>query len=132
MKVVRHWFVREVVDAPSLEVFKVRLDMTLSNLIQVSLSLPKADGLDKMTFKGLLQTKPFYDTVMEIKVGEITGRLLLAGISDFAQLCFRLQQGIPEGSQEITPADNSHPEMGAKDNPSTSIVLTNKVQSHRV
>ncbi|KFM05067.1 hypothetical protein AS27_03675, partial [Aptenodytes forsteri] len=35
MRVVRHWhrLPREVVDAPSLEAFKVRLDRALSNLI---------------------------------------------------------------------------------------------------
>ncbi|KFQ85855.1 hypothetical protein N337_07117, partial [Phoenicopterus ruber ruber] len=35
MRVVKHWnrLPREVVDAPSLEVFKARLDMALSNLI---------------------------------------------------------------------------------------------------
>ncbi|KFW10891.1 hypothetical protein N327_02586, partial [Fulmarus glacialis] len=35
MRVVKHWnrFPREVVDAPSLETFKVRLDGALSNLI---------------------------------------------------------------------------------------------------
>ncbi|KFW62889.1 hypothetical protein AS28_02565, partial [Pygoscelis adeliae] len=35
MRVVRHWnrLPREVVDAPSLEVFKARLDKALSNLV---------------------------------------------------------------------------------------------------
>ena len=36
MRVVRHWnrLPREVVDAPSLEVFKARLGRALSNLIK--------------------------------------------------------------------------------------------------
>ncbi|KGL97742.1 hypothetical protein N301_06851, partial [Charadrius vociferus] len=35
LRVVRHWnrLPREVVDAPSLEVFKARLDGALSNLV---------------------------------------------------------------------------------------------------
>ncbi|KFP08683.1 hypothetical protein N300_02571, partial [Calypte anna] len=35
LRVVRHWnrFPREVMDAPSLEVFKARLDGALSNLV---------------------------------------------------------------------------------------------------
>ncbi|KFP11201.1 hypothetical protein Z169_07422, partial [Egretta garzetta] len=35
MRVVKHWnrFPREVVEAPSLETFKARLDVALSNLI---------------------------------------------------------------------------------------------------
>ncbi|KFO55213.1 hypothetical protein N302_15057, partial [Corvus brachyrhynchos] len=35
LRVVRHWnrLPREIVDAPSLEVFKARLDAALSNLV---------------------------------------------------------------------------------------------------
>jgi len=41
MRVVKHWprLLREVVDAPSLETFKARLDGTVSNLIRLKLSL---------------------------------------------------------------------------------------------
>ena len=48
MRVVRHWsrLPREVVYAPSLEVFKVRLDRALSNLLQQKLSLSMAGELD--------------------------------------------------------------------------------------
>jgi len=46
VKVVKHWnrLPREVVDAPSLETFKVRLDRALSNLIQLKMFLPIAGG----------------------------------------------------------------------------------------
>ena len=47
-----HKLPREMVDAPSLETFKARLDGALSNLSQVKMSLPVAGGLDEMTFKG--------------------------------------------------------------------------------
>jgi len=41
VRVVRHWnrFPREVVEAPSLETFKARLDRALSNLISWKVSL---------------------------------------------------------------------------------------------
>jgi len=48
VRVVRHWprLPREVVDAPSLETFKARLDGALSNLIELKMSLLTAGGLD--------------------------------------------------------------------------------------
>ncbi|PKU47329.1 hypothetical protein llap_2354 [Limosa lapponica baueri] len=48
LRVVRHWnrLPREVVDAPSLEVFTARLDGALSNLVQWEVSLPMAGGLE--------------------------------------------------------------------------------------
>jgi len=44
--VVRHWnrLPREVVDAPSLEVCKARLDGAVSNLVWRKVSLPIAGG----------------------------------------------------------------------------------------
>ena len=48
VRVVRHWnrLPREVVDAPSLEVFKARLDGALSKLVWWKVSLPMAGGLE--------------------------------------------------------------------------------------
>ena len=45
---VRHWnrLPREVVDAPSLEVLKTKLDEALSNLIWWVVSLPVAGELE--------------------------------------------------------------------------------------
>jgi len=48
MRVLKHWhgLPREVVDAPSLETFKARLDRALSNLIWLKTSLLISGGLD--------------------------------------------------------------------------------------
>jgi len=48
VRVVRHWhrLPREAVAAPSLAVFKARLDGTLSNLVWWKVSLPTAGGLE--------------------------------------------------------------------------------------
>jgi len=48
MRVVRHWnrLPREAVAAPSLEIFKARLDGALSNLVWWKVSLPMAGELE--------------------------------------------------------------------------------------
>jgi len=48
MRVVKHWntLPREVVDAPTLETFKARLDGAFSNLVWLKMSLLTAGGLD--------------------------------------------------------------------------------------
>jgi len=48
VRVVKPWprLPGEVVDAPSPETFKARLDGALSNLIQLNMSLVLAGGLD--------------------------------------------------------------------------------------
>jgi len=48
VRVVKYWhrLPTAVVDAPSLETFKVRLVGALSNLIQLEVSLLTAEGLD--------------------------------------------------------------------------------------
>jgi len=48
LRLVKPWhrLPREVVDAPSLEKFKVRLDRALSNLIQLKMTLLTAGGLE--------------------------------------------------------------------------------------
>jgi len=48
MRVVKHWhrLPRALVDAPSLEVFKARLDGALSNLVWWKMPLLMAEGLE--------------------------------------------------------------------------------------
>ncbi|KAK4826836.1 LOW QUALITY PROTEIN: hypothetical protein QYF61_011644, partial [Mycteria americana] len=56
LRVVKPWprLPREVVDAPSLETFKVRLDGALSNLLELKMSLPTAGHWTRQPLK----TKP--------------------------------------------------------------------------
>lgn len=53
--VFRHWFARDVVVAPSLEAFRMRLNQALGNLIEQRMPLFIAGVLNKMTFKSLFQ-----------------------------------------------------------------------------
>lgn len=43
---------KDAADVPSLETFKVRLDVALSNQIQPNISLLTTEQLDRITFKG--------------------------------------------------------------------------------
>jgi len=65
-RVVKPWprLPREVVDAPSLETFKARLDGALSSLVWQKVSLLTAAGLGLMTSKGPSQPKAFCDSVI--------------------------------------------------------------------
>ena len=47
-RVVRHWhrLPREAVDAPTLEVFKTRVDGAFGNLVWWEVSLPMAGGFE--------------------------------------------------------------------------------------
>jgi len=66
MSVVKHWhrLHREVVDAPSLETFKARLDGALSNLVWLKMSLLTAGGLCWMASEGPVQPKAFCGSVI--------------------------------------------------------------------
>ena len=63
-RVVTHWngLPKEVVDAPSLEAFKARLDEALGSLVQWLANLPVAGGLKLDDCYGHFQLRPFYDS----------------------------------------------------------------------
>ena len=52
---------KEVVDAPSLEAFKARLDVALGSLLSWLVTLPTAVGLKLDDLCGPFQPRPFYD-----------------------------------------------------------------------
>jgi len=66
MRVVKHWhrLSREAVAAPSLEVFKARLDGALSNMVWWKMSLLTAGGLEPHDLSGRFQPLPFYDSMV--------------------------------------------------------------------
>jgi len=51
------------VDAPSLEVFKARLDVALGCLVRWLVTLPTAVGLKLDDHCGPFQPRPFYDSM---------------------------------------------------------------------
>ena len=64
-RVVTHWnrLPKEVVDAPSLEAFKARLD-GLGSLVWWLVTLHTAGGLKLDDHCGPFQPRPFYDSMM--------------------------------------------------------------------
>ena len=66
-RVVTHWnrFPREVVDAPSLEAFKARLDVALGSLVKWLAILHIAEELKLDDHCGPFQPRPFRGSVVE-------------------------------------------------------------------
>ena len=60
-----HWnrLPKEVVDAPSLEAFKARLDVALGSLVWWLATLHIAGGLKLDDHCGPFQPRPFYDSM---------------------------------------------------------------------
>ena len=65
-RVVTHWnrLPEEVMDAPSLEAFKARLDVTLGSLVWRLATLRIAGRLKLSDHCGPFQPRPFYDSVI--------------------------------------------------------------------
>ena len=65
-RVVTHWnrLPKEVVDAPSLEAFKARLDVALGSLLWWLVTLHTAGGLKLNDHCGPFQARPFYDSMI--------------------------------------------------------------------
>ena len=64
-RVVTHWnrLPKEVVDAPSLEALKARLDVALGSLVWWLVTLHIAGGLKLTDHCGPFQPRPFYDSM---------------------------------------------------------------------
>jgi len=64
-RVVMHWnrLPKEVVDAPSLEAFKARLDVALGSLVWWLATLHIGGGLKLDDHCGPFQPRPFYDSL---------------------------------------------------------------------
>ena len=63
-----HWnrLPKEVVDAPSLEAFKTRLDVALGSLVSMPGDPAHSRGLKLDDHCGPFQPRPFYDSMKEV------------------------------------------------------------------
>jgi len=61
-----HWnrLPKEIVDVPSLEAFKARLDVALGSLVWWLVTLHIAGGLKLEDHCGPFQPRPFYDSMI--------------------------------------------------------------------
>ena len=69
-RVVTHWngLPKEVVDAPSLEAFKARLDAALGSLVSWLAILHIAGQLKLDDHCGPFQPRPFYDSMIQEQI----------------------------------------------------------------
>ena len=82
MRVVTHWnrLPKEVVDAPSLEAFKARLDVALGSLVWWLATLHIAGGLELNDHCVSFQPRPLYDSmILTREVRQYCTLLLLKG-----------------------------------------------------
>ena len=65
-RVVKHWnrLPKEILDAPSLEEFRARLDVALGSLVQSLVILPMAWELKLDDHHGPFQPRPLYNSVI--------------------------------------------------------------------
>ena len=78
-RVVTHWnrLPKEVVDAPSLDALKARLDVALGSLVWWLATLHIAGGLKLDDHCGLFQPRPFDDSTTHV----ITGKFVFGMLS---------------------------------------------------
>ena len=71
-RVVMHWnrLPKEVVDTPSLEAFKARLDVALGSLVWWLATLHLTGGLKLDDHCGPFQPRPFYDSINMLLVSQ--------------------------------------------------------------
>ena len=68
-RMVTHWnrLAKEVVNVPSLEAFKARLDVALGSLVWWLATLHIAGGLTLHDHRGPFQSRPFYDSTISLR-----------------------------------------------------------------
>ena len=87
---VTHWnrLPKEVVDAPSLEAFKARLDVALGSLVWWLVTLHIAGGLKVDDHCGPFQPRLFYDSMIHVFIYGIPISVATSGI--MCHKCFPL------------------------------------------